>query len=201
MDNQQTKKKKKWWVWVIIVVVVAAALANAFGDKKDKDKDTKKADNKTEQTETAEEKNTEKETEAETEKTEEEKDFFIIGETAEQKDVLITLQYVVEDTGSEFNKPDDGKVFVLPVFEIENNSNKDIVISSIMSVDAYVDGYAAKNSLKALIESDESTLDGKIVPGKKLKGTYGLEVPEDWKEIEIIIELNRREAITFKITK
>lgn len=203
MNNQ--KQKKKWWIWVIIVVVVAAALANTFGDKDNKDKETKKADNKAEKTEAAEEKKTEKETEAESEAeseaTQEEKDYFTIGETAEQKGVLITLQYVVEDTGSEFNKPDDGKVFVLPVFEIENKSEKEIHISSIMSVDAYVDGYSTNFSISSMIESEEKTLDGTVASNKKLKGAYGMEVPEDWQEIEIRIEpIWGSDAIVFKFT-
>ena len=46
---------------------------------------------------------------------------FGIGDTAEYKDVQVTFTNVSESSGSDFNKPGDGNIFVLAEFEIANN--------------------------------------------------------------------------------
>ena len=33
--------------------------------------------------------------------------------------------------------------------------------------------------------NEKTSLSGDLAKGKKMKGEYGIEVPEDWKEIEI----------------
>ena len=38
--------------------------------------------------------------------------------------------------------PSDGKVYVVFEFEIENNSDRDIAVSSMLSFEAYIDDYA-----------------------------------------------------------
>lgn len=103
--------------------------------------------------------------------------------------MIVTLNNVTESKGSKFTIPNDGNVFLLANFTIENNSNKDISISSIMSFDAYVDGYSTSLSFSALLhKGEEQQLDGTIAPGKKLKGVVGYEVPSDYKEFEIYVQ-------------
>lgn len=114
------------------------------------------------------------------------KNTFSTGETAELKDVRVTLVAVTESSGSQYNKPAEGNVFALAEFEIENNSDKDITVSSIMSFEAYSDGYSTSQSIAALLErGDKNQLDGKIASGKKMKGVIGYELPKDWAELEI----------------
>ena len=55
-----------------------------------------------------------------------EKTVFLVGETAELKNVQVTLKSVTESTGSAYNKPADGNVFVLCEFDIANNSDSEI---------------------------------------------------------------------------
>ncbi|MBE5965434.1 MAG: DUF5067 domain-containing protein [Lachnospiraceae bacterium] len=115
-----------------------------------------------------------------------EKTTFAVGETAELKDVQVTLVSVSESEGSDFNKPADGKVFALCEFEIENNSNKEITVSSIISFEAYCDSYSINQSIGALLENEgKSQLDGSIAAGKKMNGVIGYEIPVDWAELEI----------------
>lgn len=114
------------------------------------------------------------------------KNAFQVGETAELKGVRVTLVDVTESTGSAYNTPNDGNVFVLCEFEIENDSEEEITVSSIVSFDAYCDDYVCEYSLGALIEKgDKNQLDGTVAAGKKLNGVVGYEVPTDWKELEI----------------
>ena len=112
-------------------------------------------------------------------------DSFHIGETAELKNIRATLVSVTESTGSQFNKPSDGKIFLLCEFSIENNSNNDIAVSSIISFEAYCDDYSINQSVSALIGTDKTSLDGNIAAGKKMNGIIGYEVPANWNHIEI----------------
>lgn len=108
------------------------------------------------------------------------------GETAEVNEVAVTFIGVTETTGSQFLTPEDGNVFVLCEFEIVNNSNKELSISSMMSFDAYCDDSAISISLSALsAKGSKNQLDGTVAAGKKMTGVVGYEVPSDWKELEI----------------
>ncbi len=120
------------------------------------------------------------------EEVKEEKNEFYVGETAELKDVSVTLVNVTESTGSQFNTPTDGNVFVLCEFEIANNSSKEINVSSILSFEAYCDDYTCTFSLAALLEKgNKNQLDGTVAAGKKFNGVIGYEVPANWNELEV----------------
>ena len=113
------------------------------------------------------------------------KQVFGVGESAELNGIVVTLKNTEENTGEGYNKPSDGMVFILCSFEIENNSQKEISISSLMSFNAYVDDYSTSISLSAQMVSEEGQLDGNIAPGKKMVGAICYEVPSDWKKLEI----------------
>lgn len=114
-----------------------------------------------------------------------EKTTFGVGEQVSLNDVIVTLVGVEESTGSTFLKPDDGNVYLICEFEIENNSSKDIAVSSILSFNTYVDDYTTNLSIGATTTSDKSQLDGSVAAGKKMNGVIGYEASSDWKEIEI----------------
>ena len=111
---------------------------------------------------------------------------FKVGDTVELDDIVVSFVGVTEHTGSEFLKPADGKIFVLCEFEISNNSNSDLAVSSILNFEAYYDNYACELSISALAEKgDKEQLDGSVSAGKKMKGVVGYEIPADWKELEV----------------
>jgi hypothetical protein len=110
---------------------------------------------------------------------------FGVGETAELNGISVKFDSCTESNGSQFNTPDDGNVFLLCEFSIDNQSDKDIAVSSIASFNAYVDDYSTNLSISATIATDKTQLDGAIAAGKKMTGVVGYEVPKDWKEIEI----------------
>lgn len=115
-----------------------------------------------------------------------EKNTFTVGEIAELRDVQVSLVGVTESTGSSFNTPNEGNVFVLCEFEITNNSKEEVTVSSMLSFEAYCDDYTCSYSLGALMEKgNKNQLDGTVAAGKKLKGVIGYEVAEDWSELEI----------------
>lgn len=185
------KKKQggilKWIIIVIVALVIIGAIAGGQDDQVNKvDTPSSSPNNLPESSAPAS--NTEETEPSSTEDSE--KTIFHLGETAEYKDVQVTMTNITESEGSDFNTPADGNVFVLAEFEIINNSDKELTISSMLSFDAYQDGYSTGYSLTALLENDGEQLDGTIAPGKKMKGCIGYEIPSDYKELEINLSLN-----------
>jgi RNA polymerase subunit RPABC4/transcription elongation factor Spt4 len=111
---------------------------------------------------------------------------FGVGDRVELKNIVVTLKSVTESKGSKYIKPNDGNVFVLCEFDIENNSSEDIYVSSMLSFQTYYDGYTTPISFTALLEKGgKNQLDGAVAAGKKFNGVIGYEIPKDWKELEI----------------
>lgn len=115
----------------------------------------------------------------------EEKESFGVGEKVELSDVIVTLLDVKESSGKDFFAPTDGNVFVVFQFEIENGTEGDIAVSSMVSFDAYFDDYAANLDISAMAMSELPQLDGTVAAGKKFKGVVGYQAPEDWETTEI----------------
>lgn len=162
---------------VIVVIGVIGSLAGG-NDKEVKDVTESKQSNTDQQKEVTEEPKEEVE-----EKTE-----FGIGETAEQKNIQVTLLSVTESQGSEFIMPDEGNVFLLLEFEIANNSDKDITISSIANFEAYCDDYSLNQDILGLQAPEaegKNQLDGSVAAGKKMNGIIAYQVPSDHKTFEI----------------
>lgn len=113
------------------------------------------------------------------------RDVFRQGESAQSKDIQVTLLGYRESNGNEWIKPADGKVFLQAEFEIVNNSNQDETISSIINFNAYCDDYSLEYSFGATAMDSVSQLDGTISPGKRLRGYIGWEVPKNWGNVEI----------------
>lgn len=128
---------------------------------------------------------------------------FTVGDKVELNGIVVTLVDITENTGANYTTPSDGKVFVLCEFEIENNSSKDIAVSSIMSFETYVDDYTTNMSLSALLTTDKTQLDGSVAAGKKMNGVIGYEVSSDWSTIEIRFtpDFWAGKDITFTYTK
>ena len=199
MTTEGKEKKKgsclKTILIVIAVLIVIGLIGSIFGGS---DEPEKVGDviTETQSEETSDE--------SEPAEDSEEQTVFTQGEVAEMNDVQVTLMGYEESTGSEYNTPSEGNVFVLVNFEIANNSDSDLAVSSAMSFDAYADDYALNYSLSALIEKSDSTqLDGSVAPGKKMNGWIGYEVPADWSNIEIHFTDNvwSSSEFVFEITK
>lgn len=113
------------------------------------------------------------------------KSTFTVGDKVELSDIAVTLVDVAESNGANYMTPEDGKVFLICEFEIENNSNKDIAVSSLMSFEAYIDDYSTNLDLSALVSANKSQLDGTVAAGKKMNGIIGYSADKDWSSIEI----------------
>lgn len=110
---------------------------------------------------------------------------FGVGDIVTLDGVNVTLLSVQDSSGSQFFTPTDGNTFVLCEFEIDNQSDSDISVSSILSFEAYFDDYSTSLNLSAISSSDTPQLDGSVAAGKKMSGIVGYQVPTDWKTAEI----------------
>lgn len=128
---------------------------------------------------------------------------FTLNETAVFKDLKVTSTSIEISNGTDFFKPSDQNIFVGLKFTIENISNKDQTISSIMLFDAYADDIKLSYSLNAGVVFGD-TLDDTISAGKKLIGYYAVEVPNDTKIIELEVKSswlsNSKAIFKFDIT-
>lgn len=200
------KKQSGIGKWILILVVVFILFgAASTGEKKPKKVEPEKVESTEENGKEEKRKGknnsdqkTAEETETQPEETEE-KSTFGIGETAELNDIQVTMLDYYESQGSEYNKPTEGYEFVMAEFEIANNSDKELHVSSVMSFEGYADDYALNYSFSAALAKDGANqLDGTVAPGKKMNGVIGYEVPVDWKNLEIHFTDNVWSSSKFK---
>ncbi|PYG90132.1 uncharacterized protein DUF4352 [Ruminiclostridium sufflavum DSM 19573] len=173
---------KNWWFWVAAVVILIAVLVN-LGDDADKAAITQA-------------KVTSQNQKEEPKKKEQEGDKENIitkpNDSIETKNFRVSLESLNRPKGSEFNTPADGKEFVAVTLLIENISSKDYTISSLLMFNAYQDGFSINESISAqMANPDINTLDGALAAGKKLRGELAYELPTDWKELEINVDLTK----------
>lgn len=182
-----TPKKKSNKGIIIAIVIGIIVLIGLFGGNSESE--TKSNDSKSNNLKAVEDKEViEVNEEVENINVDKKEAKYTIGEIAEYNNVNITLLGYEESNGNDWGTPAEGNVFVYADFEIENNSDEEISISSMMSFENYCNDYKldySSNALMALSTEDNTNqLDGSISPGKKMRGTLGLEVPSDWKVIE-----------------
>lgn len=170
------KQKKHTVLGIFLVVIGIMLLIAAFGGNGDDDKPQRvTASNPPSETISA----------APTPTPTSEDEVFTVGDSVALNDIVVTLVDVSENTGGNYMTPGEGKVFVVCEFRIENNSSKDIAVSSILSFETYVDSYTTNMNLSAMLSSDKPQLDGSIAAGKKMDGVIGYEVDPGWSSIEV----------------
>lgn len=116
---------------------------------------------------------------------EQKEETFGLKETAVFKNLKFTATELMESDGKDFFVPEGGNVFVGVKFTIENISDEDQTVSSMLLFNGYVDNVKCEYSLSASCAFEDGTIDGTIAPGKKLIGWYALEVPKNWSSIEL----------------
>lgn len=135
-----------------------------------------------------------------------EETIYDLGETAELDGASATLVNVMESKGGSENAPDDGNVFVICEFEIENISSESLQVSTLMCFSMFCDNTSYSLSLEALaaaMSGGKFQADMYLEPGEKKSGVVGYEVPADWKELKITYtpELWGVSRATFGVTR
>ena len=115
---------------------------------------------------------------------------FGLNETAVFKTLKFTATEIKVTNGESFFEAAEGKVFVGIKFTIENISDEEQTISSLLLFDAYADDIKCSESFTGAAAFNSEMLDGTIAPGKKLVGWYVMEVAENWASIELNVQAN-----------
>lgn len=123
---------------------------------------------------------------ASTEKKSEGPKTFNVGDVVELKDLKITVNKVYTVKGDEFSKPKDGNEFFAIDCTVENTSDKEKAISSIMMFKVVdKDGRACEYSLLGQTAAKAGQMDGTIGVGRKMSGVYVVEVPKGQTGLEL----------------
>lgn len=104
------------------------------------------------------------------------KDSYAVGETAKYKDVEMTVIKVDKSNGTEYDKPKDGKEFVIVTVKIKNNSSKNLAYNPFY--------FKMKNSKGQIEDGTFSTVNkdtalnsGDLASGGEVEGTVIFEEP------------------------
>lgn len=184
MEKNGNRRRYLVPFWALLVMAALIALIGCTSSDKSKKDSTPKKVAEADEGKDSDKKDSDIDEESDIEEPEKETKFRK-GETAEMNDIQVTMTSCKLGKGSEYNKPDDGNAYLLAEFEIKNNSDDELTVSSIMSFEAYADDYKLDYSFGAIMEAEGNQLDGSVAPGKKMKGWIGWEVPEDFKAVEV----------------
>lgn len=153
---------KKIWFWVLVVIIIAAIGGSGSNKPKlvSEDKSVVTKEEKSRKTE-----------------------VFNIGDTIELDKFKITVNEVKTTNGSDFIKPQEGNEFLYVDATVENISDKEQTVSSVLMFKVVdKDGRAMKQTI---VENANGQLDGTIGPGRKMTGEYVVEVPKDATGLEL----------------
>jgi hypothetical protein len=182
------KKKplyKKWWFWLIVIIIVGAIGSQGGNDE------PKVTESEPAVAQANEASPTEKPT---AEPTEAPKEVAIteVGQTITTKNFKLTVESLTKPKGNDFIQASDGNEFVEVGILLENISSKDYTVSSMLMFEAYQDSFSINEDFTAHVLDDKvGTLDGALAAGKKLRGKLDYQLPKDWKELEVNVDLTK----------
>lgn len=183
---QCRKKQGGVLKWVIIAIVVIGIIGAAAGGG---DEEPKEASNTNNESNTQSAQNEPQETKEndvnssenkQEDPQEEAKDKYHVGDTWENKYVLVSFdecgEYVSDN---QFIQPADGNKYVYATFTFENVGKSDTTVA-YWDFDCYADGFACEGTYGA----DGAGFSQSLSSGRKISGSVYFEVPKDAAEIE-----------------
>lgn len=112
---------------------------------------------------------------------------FNVGDVAETENLKITYISSGEYTSdNQFMQPKDGFKYWEFEFKLENTSDSDQTISTMVNWECYADNSKCDQEWIG----DNSGLDGTISPGRETQGTIYFQVPENATDIELEYNIN-----------
>lgn len=177
------KQKGKGGLIAVIVIVILIIIIAAAASGDDEPKKVASSDSTSSSSVKSDSSSTKK-------KEKNDDTTFTVGDTADFDGVKVRLSSAIVSKGnkSKYITPDDGKYFLELIFDIENDSDEDITVSSMVSFEAYCDDMSIDEDYTGE-EAPEvdglDSLDGDVASGKKMNGIMTYQVPKDFKKFEI----------------
>lgn len=112
---------------------------------------------------------------------------YEVGQTVELKDLKFTVNKVYTiQSANQFIKPNDGNDFIGIDCTVENTSDSEKSISSIMMFKVVdKDGRDINMSFTGVTAAAAGQLDGSVGAGRKMTGVYAVEVPKGTTGLEL----------------
>lgn len=104
------------------------------------------------------------------------KDSYAVGETVKYKGVEMTVTKVEKSNGSDFDKPKDGKEFVIVTVKIKNGNNDKLAYNPFYFKIQNSKGQVEDQAFTT-INTDNSLQSGDLVAGGEVEGTIAFEEP------------------------
>lgn len=105
--------------------------------------------------------------------------IFKVGEVIKLSDFQVKVNRVFIAKGDEYTKATEGNEFLAVDCTIENKSNDEQSISSMMMFKVVdKEGRACEMSISGGMAAKSGQLDGIVGPGRKMTGAYVVEVPK-----------------------
>ena len=171
MQYPQKPKKKKWPIVlaVIVIVIVIAVIGNALGSRNsddsansDSNSVSDSSDNKQESAQTTQE---------------DKESVYGLNIPAENDEVQITVTKVERSNGKEYDKPDDGKEFVIVTVKIKNIGDEKLSYNSYDFKMSNSQGQVTDESFTT-VDSDTALSYGELKSGGEVEGTISFEQPK-----------------------
>jgi hypothetical protein len=105
---------------------------------------------------------------------------YQVGDIISMGDVVMVVLGWENPAGDDFSKPDEGNVFVAVELILVNQSDSSISVSSMLQMELKDDTHQRYDvDFTASMAIEESSPDGEISPGERVRGKVGFQVPED----------------------
>lgn len=155
---------------VIGILVILCIIGGALGSKGNKTDDTKP---------TIASKSTQTSTSTNTKPTNTEdklKDSYAIGETVKYKGIEMTVTKIEKSQGTEYDKPKDGKEFVIATISIKNNANEKLSYNPLYFKMQNSSGQIEDEAFST-VNQDTALKSGDLATGGNVTGTVIFEEP------------------------
>lgn len=167
MENNQVKKEKsilkRWRFWcIVVIVIIGITAASGCEDEPKKIGETKSTSSSSSSSVSTNSSKTK---------------TFKVGDIIKLKNYKVTVNKVYIINPTDILTPNDGNEFLGVDCTIENTSNEQQSLSSIMMFKVVdKDGRSCEYSLSGVSAANAGQLDGDIGVGRKITGVYAVEV-------------------------
>lgn len=175
---------KKWWAWLLAVLLIIGIASCAGGD--DDETPAPAGDNEAENADTDTNDNgggdnaDDGDNAADEEDADEAQDpannVFSVGESVQLGDNVLTVTNVEKSNGSEFDKPQEGKEYVIVTVKIDNAGDKNITYNPFDFKMANSQGQIVDQAF-TIINNDSALQSGELAPNGSVSGTIAFEQP------------------------
>lgn len=113
---------------------------------------------------------------------------YKIADQVKSGDYVFSVNSVRKSTGTQYIKPADGSIYLIPNVTIQNNSKDKATISTLIQM--YIKDSEGNKYTPAIFSDATGKVDGELLAGDKVKGDVGFEIPTTAKGLKFYFNPN-----------